>query len=251
MEKAGADLITIEMSDDDYGFQIEDSIKLTGDCFLEQKENLIVKGMDLIEDDVFAWIDCDIVFEDNDWMSKTLDSLSSNDIVQMFETVILLNPDGGEDRRFKSMLSEFYNNPLFNNGHPNQGHPGFAFAGRKEKVKFYNNFVFSNDVVFCSSLTHDYWIIKSWDISDEMKSDIIKWCESNQKTKFSFVDLNAKHLWHGSWTNRMYNSRMKIVDKHRHKVKIKNGLYSCEDGEAKKDFIELFRKRKEDVTMFI
>ena len=252
IEKVGAKLLTIEMSDDGSNFQIEDSVKFKGNCFLWQKENLIAKGIEMIEEDIFAWMDCDVIFEDNDWIEKTMDSLRTNDVVQMFKNVIFLNPDGREDKRFKSMLGEFSNNQSFGKGYPNQGHPGFAFAGRKDKISFYqNNFIFSNDVVFCSSLTHDYWIIKSWDIKDEIKNDIIKWCDSIRDIKFSFVDLDISHLWHGSWKNRQYNSRMKLINKHGDKVKMKNGLYFCEDTEAIEDLMSFFRKRKEDEAMFI
>lgn len=251
IEKVGAKLLTIEMSNYESNFQIKDSIKFKGDCFLWQKENLIAKGMDIIEEDIFAWIDCDIIFEDDNWIEKTIESLKTNEIVQMFRNVTFLNPDGREDKKFKSMFSEFYHNPLFAKGYPNQGHPGFAFAGRKDKISFYKGFILSDDVVFCSSLTHDYWIIKSWDVKDEIKNDIINWCESIKNIRFSFVDLNIKHLWHGSWKNRQYNSRMKLINKHSNKIKTKNGLNFCDDKETIEDLMNFFSQRKEDLIMFI
>lgn len=251
IEKAGARLLTIEMSDGESNFEIEDSVKFQGDCFLWQKENLIKKGMEIIDDDVFAWIDCDVIFEDSDWVGKTMDSLESNDIVQMFRNVSMLNPDRSKDRKFKSMLSEFRDNHSFAEGYPNQGHPGFAFAGWKNKVNFYSDFMFGGDVIFCSSLTHDYWIIHSWDIKDEIKNDIIRWCESVRGVKFSFVDLDIKHLWHGSWANRQYNSRIELINKYCKKVRVKNGLYHCDDEDAKKEFNNFFRQRKEDSIMFL
>lgn len=249
MKKSGAELITMELARDDSDFEIEGSVRFKGNSFMWQKENLIIKGMDLIDDDVFAWIDCDVIFEEKDWVKKTLNELERSDVVQLFDTVTLMDRRGAATKTFKSAIHEFMKNPNFSKGHPNQGHPGFAFAGKKKKVEFYmNNFVFSKDVIFCSSLTHDYWTIESWDIGNTLKKNIVMWCES-KNIEFSFVDTRISHLWHGSWENRQYQKRMEIIRTHGHKIELKDGLYCCDDKETNECLEFFFRQRREDEIM--
>jgi glycosyltransferase involved in cell wall biosynthesis len=248
IEKSGVELLTMELAQDDSQFEIDGSIRFKGNPFLWQKENLITKGMELIDDEVFAWIDCDLLFHDSNWVEKTLQKLENNDVVQLFDTVTLLDMDGKGVKTFKSMAHEFIRNPSFKKGHPNQGHPGFAFAGKKKKVKFYTeNFLFSNDVIFCSSLTHDYWIVKTWNVEEKLKDNVIRWCESNRDTKFSFLDAGISHLWHGPWSNRQYNTRMDIVRTHGKYVTMgDDGFYSCQNKETENLFENFFKDRKED-----
>lgn len=246
METNKIEIITVELADKEENFEIKDSIKFFGNAFLsEQKERLISKVLNKFSKiNKFAWLDCDIVFENINWYKEAVEKLEKYDVLQLFSEAFFLNIN----KKFKSFFFEFYNNANFSKGYPNQGHPGLAFAARREYINFYcEKFIFSNDVTYVSSIAKNYWIINNWKIKDQIKKDIISWCSrTNNNAKFYYLDGKINHLWHGSWKQRRYESRMDLVNKFQNKIFLKNEIFECEDKDANENFKNYTKNRNED-----
>jgi hypothetical protein len=62
-------------------------IQLRGQDVMFQKERLLNVALSALpaECQVVAWLDCDVIFEDNGWPERTLDALERNRVVQLFE----------------------------------------------------------------------------------------------------------------------------------------------------------------------
>jgi len=253
LEKNKIQLITIELASKNEDFEIPDSVRFFGNAWLWQKESLISKAINIYSNEKIAWLDCDIIFENNEWFKEVEEKLEDFDVLQLFEEVNFLNKTNKHSNlKFKSTIFEYQNNPDFVKGHPNQGHPGFAWAAKRSFTNFYKkHFIFSGDVVFASSIIKNFWIINSWNISNILKKSIIEWCKSeNCDANCGYLKGKINHLYHGSWKNRQYNSRLKLLQFY-DKIKIKNGLFECEDEEINSKFKYFYKKRNDDEKFFL
>jgi hypothetical protein len=241
-------LITFELAPSESDFEIEDSIKFIGNPLFWPKENLLSQCLKLYpQEDKIAWVDCDIIFENNNWFKETEEKLEKYDVLQLFEEVNFLKKTNLIEKKFKSTIFEFYGNKNFKDGFPNQGHPGFAWAAKRKYFNFYReNFVFSSDVIYASSITKNYWIIDSWKIDKDLKTSIIYWCQqNNNNAKFGNIKGHINHLWHGSWQNRQYNSRMSLLNYYK-EIKLENNFFECKNKKIIDIFHKFYKKRNED-----
>ena len=62
---------------------------------LWQKERLLNLALAALPDrcDAVAWLDCDVVFEDDDWPARAVEALQRFPLIQPFQTVS--EPAGG------------------------------------------------------------------------------------------------------------------------------------------------------------
>ena len=95
-----APLVTVELSFDDH-FELTDDdadvlIQISGGAVLWQKERLLNLAVKSVPPDVknVVWIDCDVVFERQDWMDEAERLLDTFNVVQPFSEVVDLKPDG-------------------------------------------------------------------------------------------------------------------------------------------------------------
>jgi len=251
IEDQNLELITLEISNTD-DYEIHDSYKFKGDPFLWQKEFLLSKALDIFpNEEKFTWLDCDIIFENKKWHEGLENKLEDYDVIQLFEDVNFLRKNKTIEKKFKSCIFEYHNNDMFKRGYPNQGHPGFAWAAKRKYVNFYKkNFSFSGDVVFCSSLIKDFWIINSWKIPFKLKEDILDWCVlNNSNLKLTNLSGSINHLYHGSWKDRQYPSRVSIINKYK-EIEVDDFL-KCKNEKVRLDFINFMKKRHEDGIYFL
>jgi len=207
------------------------------------KENLINLAIknELPQDwKYLCWLDADIIFRQNDWVEKTIDSLNVFDLVQMFDFALMfeqsLNLKKQKIEKFyvgyaNSILNKKLPFQLLNIESPNpyigtKGHCGFAWAINK---KFFNkinqlwdiNLIGGGDKVIAHSASQlfneeDVKLYKKINItySDEYAENLWKYYQQFENCKLSFINQQILVYWHGNIEYRKYVERHEILKKY-------------------------------------
>jgi hypothetical protein len=146
----GANLITVELTFNEEEPQLIDRslgkvVWLKSDSIMWQKEQIInyVLENHMGNEDKFAWIDCDVLFKDSEWIKKAEDKLEEADIIQLFKKVYLLNRGEFEygatrNMMFQGIIWQYktYKNWLQRRTNKELpfSHPGFAWAARRSAL---------------------------------------------------------------------------------------------------------------------
>lgn len=266
-KKQGLSLLAVELAFGDKPFELSKDdadiiiqIRTAKDNILWQKEALLNIGLkNLPQDcDKFAWLDCDIIFEDNDWIKEALKLLDSYNVVQLFSYVVRLEPGRNEGEKLRGHVY------CIKSGAKKNNNTGYAWAARKEVFEgggFFDKAILGGgDRLMCYAFCGDNLkddSAKNW-IRNSYPSDIAErynlWAEKISKKingKFSYLDSHICHLWHGSKKDRMYEDRFFILEKNnfifdKDVKRDRNGLWSWSQGaKIKEDFKNYFRFRNE------
>ena len=273
LSRQGVHLLTVECAFNDDDFQIPDEPnvhRLHSNSIMWQKERLINYGTSKLppECKYFAWIDCDVIFSDDQWANAAEEKLKQCDILQLFKKVIYL-PKGDltfQGRKITSVQSVIWQYKIHRNWLNRRRYkdlpfsvPGFAWAARREvfsDIGIYDrNIVGSGDTFLVDCY------LNSWDIhgfakkfTDHMKRDMLNWCEQLRAKKpvLDYLPIDIYHLWHGSLKNRKYMDRHDIILKYDYDpaadVVLKNDVYewATPKTEMHEDIEQYFHERKED-----
>ena len=248
--KEKADLFPIELSFDG-NFFIEDEnviqIKGTEENILWQKERLLNIALENLPKEYtnVAWIDCDIIFENENWVDDVNNELQKYKVVQVFNACNRLNKDDKVYKVSHSIVKKtIESGELVNNS---IGTPGFAWAIRREvidKIKFLDiNILGGADAVMFRSFFGNIF-------SAEKK----KWCEdafSEVDSSVNYIPGNITHLYHGDRKNRSYGNRYDILKNNNFSYdedlyKDENNLWRIKDKKIIEEIKEYFGKRQED-----
>lgn len=249
----------------------EDVLHLTAQSTLWQKERLLNIAASHLPDDVdaVAWLDCDIVFSNPNWVSDTLSALGRAPIAQLFETCIRLDKFGNIGKKpdvvesFASVM-QYFPASMDLARYDIHGHTGYAWAMRREifdNVGLYEHAISgSADHFMAHAIFNDY----NFCIQNALKSDPVQighlkeWGERffhYTKGKISVVPGQIHHLWHGDLKHRNYFNRMHditdlgynpwedIVIKEGHPIE---WAPSMNKPKLKAYFYNFFSNRKED-----
>lgn len=123
-------LITVELSFNGQ-FEIPDAIHIDGteNQIMWQKERLLNIALEQVTHDAFAWVDADIIFENENWQHETEQKLECFPVVQPFQCCSWLDANRNV---LMSLLSDGYAKQKKMKG---LHHCGFAWAGRTELFK--------------------------------------------------------------------------------------------------------------------
>jgi hypothetical protein len=220
----GAELFTIEavMHDRPYSLACPELNKcvLMRD-YLWQKERLLNL---LIEDlppeyDKVAWVDCDLLFDNPNWVADTSKMLNEFPVVQLFEEAIWLNALGVPDTdgvHRRPSVPHAVNQGIEDGRSFRVSHPGFAWAARRSVLKqcgglFDRHITGAGDAVmaigFHGFAEHPFWGLHS----SKMREAAVDWCQrAAQATggKVGAVPGLVRHLWHGNRKDRRYDDRI-------------------------------------------
>jgi hypothetical protein len=191
-----------------------------------QKERLINYGVSQLPPSCkkFAWVDCDVLFEFNDWVNQAEKKLDEVDIVQLFKRVFYL-PSGDEsykgrhDIMVQSVIWQVKTHRNWLNRRKAKmlpfSSPGFAWAARRDAFVegiYDKNIVGSGDTFLVDA------ILGSWEIHGfaskftlAMKSDMAIWLNKQRKWTYDYVPQSIYHLYHGSLKKRQYMDRHNII----------------------------------------
>jgi hypothetical protein len=234
-------LLTVELSfDGQFELTKNDAdliIQLSGGAVLWQKERLLNIAIESVPNYVknIAWIDCDVLFERNDWAQEGERQLNEqHSVIQLFSKVIYLNNEDTGDHLYNYKfysdvpgLIALYNQtnelPLDKPAVSTHGtiayNPGLAWAGRKEifaKHRFYDLAIIgAGDVYMANSIfgTMDS-LINLHGLNELRAESYLKWARPFHQAvarKVSHIDGVIYHLWHGETKSRNYRGRARLL----------------------------------------
>jgi len=211
-EKYGLPFFTLELVYEDRSPEIPEAYHISGKSVMFHKENLyrILETMIPRKFTKLAFLDADIIFDDQEWYWKLSKALDSYDLVQPFETCFWLDEDK------KIMLERESVLKLKSNLWDSKYHPGFAWGFRRE---WYNKIGFFDYAVTGSgdTLSVIKWLDKH--VSPKFQSLPVPllrkyntFCPPEDRPLISFLPGSLRHLYHGSRENRQYTERHKILN---------------------------------------
>jgi hypothetical protein len=240
----GLKLAIVELAQDGAGFEVEASacdllLRRRTDATLWQKERLLNIAVAALPEscDKVVWLDCDLLFDNPDWVAQTSRLLDRHSVVQPFDSAVWLAPGttvpperperglgegcempgmaftmaGGGDRR--RLLADYYNH----------GHAGFAWAARRSilgRHGLYDRHVLGGgDVTIAHAIfgDRDYWRGLNMACRDMTAAEVAAmaaWARGFHRDiegGVAFVPGRVRHLWHGALSRRGYRDRWKIL----------------------------------------
>lgn len=212
-------LTTIELSFDG-NFDIEDAIHIHGNPqnIMWQKEKLLNILIEQSSSDKIAWLDADVLFENENWYEETIAKLDDHPVVQLFETIDFLGPDDLPRKTFLSTINNMYKAESWSkedvsSGFAKGGAPGFAWAARKEAIP---GGLLDRHVMGSADLYMIYAWLGIWNgklvqgINPEYQKHFLKSAAPYFKAVkggIGCISGHIAHLYHGSLKNRHYFKR--------------------------------------------
>jgi len=238
-QEQGLKLLCVELAFGDSDFELtkDDAdilVQLRTDSVLWQKERLLNVGLKALPQDCdkFAWLDADILFENDNWVELTAQALESYKIVQPYSVAVRLpkngqlgqiedlpvdNSEGAKIYGLAYSIASF-GLDLLSADYVNHGHAGFVWAARREIFKksgLYDRMILGSGD---SLMAHAFYGQKKYFIqnicSQAMVADQNKWMDDISREigqSVYYVEGVIEHLWHGSKDNRFYNDRLRVL----------------------------------------
>jgi hypothetical protein len=253
LRRQGLKLLTIELSFNNK-FEIKDEdaemvLRLKGNKrnMMWQKERMLNIGLKKLPKDCdrICWLDADIIFKNENWVSETASLLEKYPVVQPFAQVVRLRKGVYDlekvshlknteiermNVRMKNMAKKIADSGKLNlrNQVFYHGHSGFGWAARREifeKIGFYDkNIVGSGDLLMAFSFYFDdvkkINSVKNQYILEPVPSileDYFIWAKkaySLVKGSVYYTPGLILHLWHGDMKSRGHNWRYDILTTH-------------------------------------
>lgn len=222
----GVHCITIECAFGTQPFELPDSLnvlQVRTDSVLWQKErllNLAVKSLPKHFKYV-AWLDCDIVFHNPNWVNDCIAVLKQHKVAQVFETCKRLDQSGlGEADPIApsfGLIQSLMPVSLECGRYDVHGHTGYGWAMHRDifdKVGLYESAISGSADHFMAHAIYNHY---GFCVENALKHDKVQiqhlkeWGDQFYdmvKGSLGFVPGQIHHLWHGSTENRRYFLRM-------------------------------------------
>lgn len=223
LAKQGIKLITVECAFSNNNFELTETdadvvVQVRSNSILWQKERLLNIALKHLpaECENVAWIDADIIFLNDNWVSEAESLLERYPIVQPFTQAVRLgrweklndiikNPSLGTAPR--DGYSFYYNKTKERKiCHNTEG--GFAWVGKKaifDTCGFYDLAIVGGGDWIMNSAFADFY--ETGDLADNWVNKIQQFVKGN----IYFVEGKIVHLYHGSMHNRFYDNRYDIL----------------------------------------
>ena len=173
----------------------------------------------------FCWIDGDVVFESDNWIQNTINSLDEFDIIQMFsmcfnQTVYKKNYHYGHYGYLYNQKKKYYNK-ITKEIAPT--HTGYAWAMNRD---FYEkigglwdiNIIGSADSIIARSAIQDIseeTVLNTNSLnviySPNYAKKLLEYYLKFKHCKYSYLDNHLFHLYHGDMEKRLYVERHQIL----------------------------------------
>ena len=223
------ELMTVELSFNGE-FQIEgDNVhRLTSNSIMWQKERLINYAISHLPEDAefFAWLDCDIIFLQDNWLDLAFKELEVSDIIQPFKKVYFGTKGETEFTPFfkfqQSVLWQYkiHKNWLERRRKKELGFasPGFAYIAKTSIFKdigLYDRCITGSgdsalvDCLLNSDGVHghlSYFTPKMFESLNEYKQKLV-----DKQPKVGYIPIEIFHMYHGTVANRNYLPRHEIL----------------------------------------
>lgn len=244
--KQHAELFPIELSfNNNFFIRDENLIKISGSrnniCW--QKElllNIVLDRLPSCFTDI-AWIDCDIIMNDQSWVDQVYLKLNNYKVVHLFNEGCRLDHNGNKNF-FSSLVSNYPN-----------GESGFAWAARREvldQIHFLDNQILGGgDYIMASAfMNKPEMLSKLNNYNYNCNKDTKKWIDHASSIvdgSVGFINNSITHLYHGDLGFRNYSQRYDLlsVSEISEVHKDSNGLWSVGNSD---NILNYFYSRKED-----
>ena len=259
--KEKADLFPIELSfDGEFFIDDENVTRINGNenNVLWQKEKLLNIVLSKLPKEYtnVAWIDCDILFENENWVEEINEKLKYYKVLQLYEKAKRLDDKGNIDRLSEGAIKRisrinFVENAIF-------GIPGFAWAMRREtieKIGFLETQIIGGaDALMYYSFFGVKDSVVNEKMNKEWKNVYLKWFDkmfNEVNNSVNYITGNIIHLYHGKMKNRNYDHRYKILSEHNFDPDLdlitgENGLWEFKNKELSEKMSKYFESRNED-----
>lgn len=218
-------------------------IQIPGSDVLWQKEHLLTLALRSVprEYEKIVWLDCDVVFVNDEWPQRAAELLEAVPLVQVFgelreirAEVLLGQSDVAEiadltseppqppsfsfAHKFLELCSARLENTVASgrrHGPTTRAGTGIGWAFRREVFAgtgFYNGSVIGgNDrAMVCAALGEFGTAERNWQMNAHQRDHFRAWAEPHYRTvagQFAYLDQRVLHLSHGSLENRGYGFR--------------------------------------------
>ena len=196
-----------------------------------QKERLLNVGFAAVPQDVkqIARLDCDLIFENDDWMADAVQALSGANLVHLFRRRLNLSreadPESTGDLRADVALSAFAASP---SGPPSDQEladsdapvtlkrtVGLAWAARREILDRHGLYAAailgSGDRLILSAAFGRCGLgRRTIAMNDAQMEHYVAWAEPfshSVRGRVGFIEHTVRHLWHGDLRDRRYAER--------------------------------------------
>jgi len=206
-------------------------IRLRGGDVLWQKERLLNLALQALpaECDAVAWLDCDVVFEDDDWSDRAARELDRFPVLQPFDRFYEPSADSwdgtkrmdGQARSAYSIarliargeLSSEFLRGLIRVNHT--GTTGLAWVGRREVLDrdgFYDACVMGsgNRAMISGALGRPDDAIHYMRMTPRWEAHYRSWAKRHGecvRARIGCMESSLIHLWHGDLEDRRYQDR--------------------------------------------
>lgn len=165
-----------------------------------------------------AWIDADIRFLNQNWVQETMDELLSADVVQLFRTAVNLGPNGEAIKTDKGFayMAEGSGTPWTPTDRYGFWHPGYAWACTRSAWTRMGGLIDwailgSGDRHMSMALAGRALESAPGNVHTNYKLLLTEYQKAVKGMKLSWVDGTILHFWHGSFENRKYRERWRIL----------------------------------------
>jgi len=232
-------LVTVELSFDGmFELTKEDAdvlIQIKGGAVLWQKERLLNVALRAVpaEERFIAWLDCDLIFGESNWVYLAEQSLTAHNVVQLFSDYLYLDigdtgptpadetkpPSGyGFVKKLGSDPERAFAINLNIKTLPSTNR-GLAWAARREiidKHGFYDAIIAGQSdraMAFAMYGRFDKFL-SAIDCNRDQEKHYLKWAipfSNSIQGRIAHLPGRIYHLWHGDKQNRKYTEMERIV----------------------------------------
>jgi len=226
-KKQGLKLLCVELAFNGQPFELvnEDAdilIQVRANSIMWQKERLLNIGLKHLPEDCdkVAWIDCDVIFKNDNWIREASEFLERFIIVQLFSFIAYTPEDFYFGMAYAfAMVGNFLFDSYLGKDFP--GRAGGAWACRRdilEKCGFFDGCIFgSNDGIMAYAVCG----VDKFSTFDFFSKPLTLKQSAWHKKAYSifcgscfYVDGILVHLWHGELDKRQYALREDIGRKY-------------------------------------
>lgn len=264
-----APLTVVELAFDDQPFWIDDAIQVRGNSsnLMWQKERLINIGIGSMPSkvDKVAWVDADIIFQDNTWFKQAEFLLDYKPVIQLFENVYEQNDHNdpvntGESYAYKCKKnSEYKLSNIPANTKKDIGKYGLAWAANLSAIpNGINDFAITGysdllQILIWEGAWNSYYF---YNMSKKYRDEITEKCFGDflpVKNDIGCIKGDIEHLQHGTLSNRNYEGNQQILKEYEFSIEEdihidENGLWQWKSDkpDLQKAVADIFYTRHED-----
>jgi hypothetical protein len=231
-------LVTVELSfNGSFELQRGDAdilVQLCGGDVLWQKERLLNLALKSLPDgcDKVAWLDCDVVFESQDWAARANQALDDFELLHLFHERYNLPPDAMLDQlhswdaiaiaqsvvykmRAGAVASEDF---LAGASLNRQSTTGLAWASRREPLEqhgLYDACILGNGdrAILCGALGEFDLFVRALEMNAPRARHYLAWSMpyfDSVQGRVGHIPGRLFHLWHGDLRDRQYGERHRL-----------------------------------------